>query len=228
MIMNVAGCGAMKTDEAVVKELLENKYHKEFEVDSVQSHDFFRGYYTAIAYPADDPELLFTVQTDYSGESESDEYVSKLISAQIADKIAHNLDALPGFYYIHAAQFVSDTSLDDPDITAEAYLASAEEPDFNVYLCYCPDTEDLKVDANVFYDAVSHMYAGLEQMNGMIYLYVCDEKTLQNMQIYFETHDKLYYDFNEWADQFFRGELRVHSGFVETDRDSMAAMLRGE
>ena len=57
--MELNGCINIVSDEELAKTKLEEKYNQEFVIEKIQTQSTFEHYYTAIAYPIDEPGILF-------------------------------------------------------------------------------------------------------------------------------------------------------------------------
>ncbi len=75
MIMDLNGCINVVSDEELAKTKLEEKYYKEFVIEKVQSRSLLEKYYTVIAYPMDDPEIMFRAYVNMDNSGCSDNYV---------------------------------------------------------------------------------------------------------------------------------------------------------
>lgn len=222
--MEFNGCTKMMSDEAFAKKALEEKYGIPFEIEEIQQTHLFDEYFTVIAYPEDDPELLFQAHIDSDGENFSDNYVSRLISQNISEQIEENLDSLPGFYYVVAAELSANERLSDSSISVSEYLESNPENDFNVYLFYCPDNENNEADIPALYNGISQMFNNLNGINGMVYLYIGEERFIKDVHEYSVENDMFYDDFDNWADSKSVGYFQFVNGEIQISADKFRKM----
>lgn len=223
--MNSVGCKKLMSHKALIKQALEEKYNESFEIKESRGSDFFGGYYTAIVYPVERPEVVFQASIDLDGSRESDNYVSKLLCLKLSDTVAKNLDDLKGFYYIFTVPLVENSLLTDKNISLEEYAQKWPDPIVNIYFNYCPDNENMTVDVDEFYETLTHALDGLESFNGSIYLYMVDEGIMDYMQEYRETHDQCYYDYKEKTDRYYLGYIKFEKGKIQITKEDLKKMM---
>ena len=113
-MLDLSGCTFIENDE-FAKKRLEEKYNESFEVEKILEGHIIDGYYTALAYPSDMPDVLFNVSVDADGDAISDNYVSKRVFKKMSDRIGNNLDDLNGCFYIYCTPLVELRDLDNPE-----------------------------------------------------------------------------------------------------------------
>lgn len=220
--MSEAACATPFSEEEVAKKLLFEKYNEDFEIETVQGGGgILDGYTNVVAYPVDNPNLPFMVHIDGDGSGMSDNYVSRIICEEMADIIAQNLDGLKGVYYVHSAMTIESWNLDNPNMTIKEYLNSNPEDRFVIYLAYCPDGDD----ADNYYENISKMFSGIEEVDGNVRLYKCDEGMLIKMQDYFENNDKAYDDFNSMCSPYYLGKSGIKNGKLEATKEEITVMF---
>lgn len=226
IVMNSVGCaGTPKSQKKLAKQILEEKYNESFEIKELRGTHFYDGYYLAIAYPTERPEVLFQVSVDLDGKEEADNYISKLLCLKLSDTIAKNLDGLKGFYYLFTEPMVENSLLTDPNLTIDEYMQKWPNSEFTIYLNYCPDNEGNTVDMDALYNELIHAFDGLESMSGCICLYLVDEDTMADMQEYRQTHDKCYSDYDERAERYYVGKIEFEKGRLTTSKEEMIKMM---
>ncbi len=210
-MMSTFGCGRSLSYEEMAEQELEERYHMPFEVDNIQEQNIFDGYYTVIAYQKEDPKTLFRATINADGSGESDNYVCKLVCQQITDRIARNLDALNGTYYIYTTPLIDSVGLTDVGMTVEQYMDRFPMDIFHIYLNYCPD----QMDVDEFYKGLSNMFKGLDGLSGNIYLYMVKENTIRDIQAYLEENDKMYDEYKAIVDPYYVGSIPFEKGKIK-------------
>ncbi len=219
--MSVTGCNKTKSQEALAIELLNAKYNDQFLIEEIQSQNFLEKYYTVIAYQKDDTNVLFKAQVDFDGENISDNYVSKKLCERLSDKIARNLNELPGIFYIFCEPMVEVTVLKDVNITIEEYMKISPKNRFVIYLNYSPENA-LSGDV---YSALSNLLKDVEGVSGQVQLYIMEEEMLKDVQDYVENHDALYDDYEDMVEQYLAGILEVENGKLTATKDEVERIL---
>lgn len=219
MTISLTACGNINN---VTKELLFEKYNKEFEVKNVQGGGIFSGYTDAIAYPADNEKFPFMVHVDGDKKGLSDNYVSRIICEEMSDIIEKNLEGLKGKVYVHSAMTIENWILDEPNLTIKEYLNSNPEDRFVIYVAYSPSEDDKEN----YYENLTKMFNGIEEVDGNVRLYNCDDGKLLDMQEYFENNDKAYDDFNSMCSPYYLGKVGVKNGKLESSKEEILEMYK--
>lgn len=211
---------AYSYEELAVK-LLNEKYHDSFEIEAVQSHSIFKGYYTVIAYQTDNADFLFRAYVNSDGKAISDNYVTKIICADLADKVAHNLDTLSGIYYIFAEAKMEPKMLDNIELTLEEFLEVYPKNQFIIYINYCPDEKG----ADEIYKALENALADLPAIAGVIRFFIMDEVMLSKVQDYQETRDRCYDDYEDMTEAHLVGVIPFESGRIRCTKEEFRKKL---
>lgn len=219
-MMSGTGCAALSHEEQAVK-LLNEKYESSFEVEKVQSHRFFSGYYTVIAYQKDNSDLLFQADVNGDGSGVSDNYVSRLVCRRMADTVSKNLNQLPGVYYVFCEAMIEPSMLKDTELSLEEFLEAAPENKFYIYINYCPDEDDKEQ----FYQTISKSLEGLGDISGHIRVYLMDEPMLRQVQDYMENHDKRYDEYEAMTDQYHAGKITFKNGVFTESKETIQKLL---
>lgn len=219
--MRETGMDKVLSYEELAIELLNAKYNDSFAIETVQSHSFFRGYYTVIAYQEENGDVLFRADVNSDGTGISDNYVTKLVCHNLADKVAQNLDALKGIYYIFAEVMVEPTMLDNIKITLEEFMKITPKNKFAITINYCPEDTNAEEVGSVLNETLK----GLECISGKIYLYVMDELMLSKVQNYMETHDRCYDEYRKMVDKYSAGILDFEKGIIKNAGGEIRKLL---
>lgn len=222
--MSDTGMGKMLSLEEQAVNLLNEKYNDSFEVEIVQSNSFFRGFYTVIAYQEDNGDVLFRASVDSNGKGVSDNYVSRLVCQKLADKVAQNLDALKGVYYIYVKAMTEPSMLDNPNITIEEFMEVVPKNKFTIHVSYAPEETNAKEASEGFMNILK----GMEYLSGRINLYVMDELMLAKVQEYMETHDKCYDGYQQMMKEYFAGVIYFEKGTVTSAKEEIVEMLENK
>ena len=222
----ICGCGNTMHDKEIAKKLLEEKYGQTFEVETIVETRILDEYYTALAYPSDDPDLLFKVSVSADGQRETDNYVSKCVFKKLADLVGKNLDNLNGYFYIYCTPLVERTGFTDPEMEVEEYLEQVPNGKINIYLHYAPD----QMDAENLYHCLQNVYKGIgnEDMEGMIYLFIVDENGLDTAQDYLESHDQIYVEYRKKMDSYYKGYVKIVAGKPDCSKDEFVRKVGDE
>lgn len=214
---------ALSYEELAVK-LLNAKYNDSFVIDVVQSHSFLRGYYTVIAYQENNGDVLFKADVNSDGTGISDNYITKLVCNHLADKVAQNLDALKGIYYIFTEVMMEPSMLDNIEITLEEFMEVTPKNKFTININYCP--EDTNVEE--VYSALTNVLNGLGCISGKIHFYIMDEPMLSKVQDYVETHDKCYDDYKKLVEEYLVEYIDFEKGTIKNTRDEIQKILENK
>lgn len=219
-IFSITGC-RMISHEALAVKLLNKKYNDSFEVEKVQSRNTFGGYYTVIAYQEDNPDMLFEANVNFDGSGVSDNYVSKIVSQKLSDKIAHNLNDLKGTYYIYSNPMIQNRRADDVDMSVQEFLEAFPVTRFSVKVYYKP--EDTSADE--IYEELNNMFKDIDGVNGQVKLYFMGDYTLGNVQYYIKTHDDFYNDYKHMVEQYFVGNIDIENSRITNTKEEIILMI---
>lgn len=217
---NIVHDKAYSYEELAVK-LLNEKYHDLFEIEEVQSHSYFKGYYTVIAYQTDNADFLFRANVNSDGKAISDNYVTKIVCADLADKVAQNLDALGGIYYIFAEAKMEPKMLDNIELTLEEFLGIFPKNQFTIYFNYCPEEKD----ADEIYKSLENALLDLSAINGTIRFFIMDEAMLSKVQDYQETRDRCYDDYKDMTEAYLAGVIPFEYGRIKCTKEEFRKIL---
>ena len=144
-------------------------------------------YFTVLAAPASDPDLLFKADIDINDENFSDTYVTRLVCEQITDKISDNLDLDDDSYLFVHAMGAQPTSY-DTSISIEEYVDCGGD-DYTLYLFVTND------EISDLVTATPYMLDGLDdRMIGFLRVYIVDEEELSKIEKFMSTLDDGVYD----------------------------------
>lgn len=206
--------------EETAEKLLYEKYHREFAVEKIISNNIFEKYCTALAYELDDPNTLFRVYINDDGKAVSDDYIDRLMEKELSDRIAKNLDALDGIYYIYTNTMLKTREEMDPDITFDEYMKAHPKMKYCIYLFYCQETGD-----------VENVYQGLQKLledlplTGVMEMYLMNEEMLGKVQDYLESHDKIYDEGKQMIKSYACGRFEFQEGILAITKDEVVHFL---
>lgn len=223
LVMSTVGCGRMIGYEELAERLLHEKYNKEFVVETIQSVSVLDEYYTALAYQKDRPDTIFRVYVNNDGSGVSDNYVSRLVCAQLSDTVARNLDSLNGIYYIYSTTLIDSMELEDPYISLNEYIDTHPKMKYNIYVFYSPDTSDKEN----LYQGLTSICQGLS-ISGNIYLYIMDDSILKDVQDYLENNDKIYDEGDNMFEPYSCGIIKFTNGVLDHSKDKVFEMIEGK
>ncbi|MBO5159773.1 MAG: hypothetical protein J6B94_09350 [Lachnospiraceae bacterium] len=221
--MSTIGCGKVIGYEKMAEKLLNEKYNDEFVVEDIQSASILDEYYTALAYQKDHPDTIFKVYVNNDGSGVSDNYVNRLVCAQLSDTVARNLDSLNGIYYIYSSTLIDSLELEDPYISLSEYVDTHPKMKYNIYVFYSPDISDKEN----LYQGLTSICQGLS-ISGNIYLYIMDDSVLKDVQDYLENNDKIYDDGDHMFEPYFCGIMKFTNGVLDNSKDEVFEMIEGK
>ena len=175
------------------KELLEAKYHEEFEVELYEGQQILQKYYTVTAYSREYPDLLFEAGIPAEGDVFSDGYAAKRIALTISDRISQNLDGVQGLYLVYSELMVDQLTEASPDMSIEEFAGQNPSNKVTVNIFLAPE----EIGASELYQKISKSLEGVSGISGILRLYIIDEEQLGKIEEYTSTHVKLYGDFKE-------------------------------
>ena len=205
----LTGCGSRERNEKAER-LLEEKYGEQFVIDENRGQQPTDDFYTVIAHSEKYPTILFSAGIGVENDSVSDTYVCERLMARMSNEMSKSMGALKGESYIFVQGFQEYTNYDDPNISLEAFLAEVPAAyDFTVYLNYVPAEGETAED---IYEGASSMVSRITAAKGVVAVYICDEKTLGEIQKYVESHDILYSSYDEIVEDKFAGVIQYDGG----------------
>lgn len=222
LIMSTVGCGKVIGYEELAEKLLNEKYNDEFVVEKIQSTSLLDEYYTALAYQKDNPETIFRVYVNNDGSGISDNYVSRLVCAQLSDTVARNLDSLNGIYYIYSSTLIDSLELDNPYILLSEYIDTHPKMKYNIYVFYSSDS----MDQQNLYQGLANICQGLP-ISGNIYLHMMDESVLKDVQNYLENNDRIYDDGDQMFEPYSCGIIKFTNGILDSGKEEIFEMIEG-
>lgn len=214
---------AYSYEELAIK-LLNEKYQDSFEIEKVQSHSIFKGYYTVIAYQTDNADFLFRAYVNSDGKALSDNYVTKMVCADLADKVAQNLDALRGIYYIFAEAKIEPKMLDNIELTIEEFLEVYPKNQFIIYINYCPEEKE----ADEIYESLENALVNIPPITGEIRFFIMDEDMLSKVQDYQETRDRCYDDYEDMMETYLAGIIPFENGSIKCTKEEFREKLENK
>lgn len=223
LVMSTVGCGRMIGYEEMAEKLLHEKYNDEFVVETIQSVSILDEYYIALAYQKDQPDTIFRVYVNNDGSGVSDNYVNRLVCAQLSDKVARNLDFLNGIYYIYSTTLIESLELKDPSILLSEYIDTHPKMKYNIYVFYSPDSSDKEN----LYQGLTNICQGLS-ISGNIYLYIMDDGMLKDVQDYLENNDKIYDEGESMFEPYSCGIIKFTNGVLDESKDEVFEMIEGK
>lgn len=213
--MILEGCGKTAEKEARIKKILEEKYGEEFEVTRVYGQGVMEKYYTAEAYAVEYPDLPFPLNIDEEGGSFMDGYVMKRGTNLMASQAAVNLGGLRNPFYVHVQSMFPNSVSTNPNQTLKEYLASEETNFFTFYLYLDVDGET----PESLYASLRNMLAGMEEAEGSVEIFFGDEKLMDQIREYVESHATLEDDYSKIGrDRHVMG-IRFNNGVLAISED---------
>lgn len=223
---NIIGCGLAISPENYAVKLLNEKYNDSFVIDEILSYSLIYKNYIVIAYQEDNPNLLFRAEIDTEKGTISDNYVVKLLTRDMGDEIAQNLNNLSGIYCIkvdagHEPNFSKEAYSENSNITLKEFMEFIPGNKFAIYVNYVPD----KMNPEQIYDSLNDMFNGMEPIGGKIHLYIMGEHELAKVQKYYENNDRIYSDLKDWQKQYKIGVINFENGVIVNSKNEIITML---
>lgn len=229
LFTNIIGCGFAISPKNYAVKLLNEKYNESFVIDETLSYSLLYKNYTVIAYQKDNPNLLFRAEIDMEEGTIRDNYVVKLLTQDMEDKIAQNLNNFSGIYYInvdagHEPNFSKKEYSENSYITLKEFMEFIPSNKFAVYVHYVPD----KMNPEQVYDSLRVMFNGMEPIGGKIHFYIMNEQELAKVQEYCENNDRIYSDFKEWLKHYKIGIINFENGVMVDSKEEIINMLESK
>ncbi len=210
----MTGCGS-RDRNAKAEQILEEKYGESFAVDENRGQEPMQDFYTVIAHSEAYPTILFSAAIGADDDSEGDTYVCERLMARMSDEMSRSMGPLKGESYVFAQGSLENTGFDDPNISLEAFMEGMPLEEFTVYLNYVPEDGETAED---IYAGVSSMVSRIAAAKGYVAVYICDEKTLDEIQKYVESHDILYDSYDKIVEERYAGKIRYEGGMPVGDK----------
>lgn len=215
-------CTSNSEKETRVKELLNKKYNKEFEVIEIYRQGISLPYFEAFAYDPEKPDLVFNVTVNTEDDGFSDTYVQKCVCEKVTESVSEHLDTFPGVFYVYTELPGMQPYAENPDIEIKDYWELNKENYFDISVFAVPE----KDDAKEIYAALTDLLADIPYVDAGVSLTFVDETTMAEIQEYFETNDKIYMDFKQrYADKA-SVELEYKDGHIATDGQAFENEVR--
>ena len=112
-----------------------------------------------------------------------------------------------GFVVMRA--FTPYTTISDPNTSLETLLKEDPEQEIIVYVGYVPQKDETAED---IYDGITAMVTSMGSAHGYVGVYICDDKSLGEIQTYAEGHDVLYRDYDKLTRDRLAGYIRYENG----------------
>ena len=196
---------------AVAKQLLDEKYQKEFEIIEYRGQNLADDFYTVDAYEKTYPFVPIEARVALNEESVKDAYVFRIGCEMIKDKISRNLDTYPG-----ALQIFVESWMVFSDLTAENidYMTLANLFPKNKYAIHLFFEEGGQKPEDL-----QQVLKGLESYKGNIKLYVIPESAKEEIVDYLESNSRLHTRFKEITNDYYIGKLNFENGQIELDEN---------
>ena len=194
----------------IAKALLEEKYGKEFEVFQVRPLEIFQDDFQVIMYPYDFPELLFIAKVSLDGKTVTDNYAVKLACNDYCDTMLARIPQMNGDLFIRLNSLNAGFGLVEKSISLAEYQKMNPGNKYVLLFFYSEDEE--KTDN--LYSIVNQMISGDEKISGRLMYYKVSENQLADIQLYLESHDRIYMDFQDVLDNVIPTEVKFESGRI--------------
>lgn len=224
LALSLSGCSGVPQYEKLAELKLSERYDIQFKVDKVLEVNKYDGYFSVIAHPINDSDIVFKATINNDGSGESDNYVCKLVCRQISEQILRKLSSLNGFTYVYTTPLIDSVGLSDTNMTIEQYVNRYPDEVFHVYLNYSPS----ELDVDTLYSSILNMFEGVEAVNGEIYLYLVKDNTIRDIRSYFKTNDRLYDDYKSMVEPYYVMTIPFENGNISMTGSEFKSMLGGE
>lgn len=186
--------------------LLEDKYGIPFFYTEVRAiGSIMDEYYTVICYPTEEPEIVFEARVSLDGKTIEDEFAVKLACVRYCREMLKRTTRINGCLYIQMNSLVRGFCFENKKISIKEIQSINAKNCYIINLFYTRDEQG----RDDLYDIVNQMLSGEERINGLINMYILPDKLRKKAQIYIESHDKCYADFDELLEGHlpFRAEI---------------------
>lgn len=158
--------------EDMAKRMLQKKYDEEFEVVQYLGAEHTEDFFEVTAVSEKNPDVIFEARISRDGAYLDDEYAKAKACHEIEEQMLQNLDENVGYAAIHV------------ETTGERMA---------VYFHISP-TED---DPGKLCQAIRDVFAGMDDSDGNMQLYIVDEEMLGKVMAYFDENAKVYYEYDK-------------------------------
>ncbi len=194
--------------------LLEDKYGLSFfytEVRSISS--IIDDFYTVISYPTDEPEIVFEARVSLDGKSVLDDFAVKLACARYCREMLKRIKQMDGYLYIQMSSVARGFAFDNKNLSIKEIQSNNENNCYiiNMFYTHGNQRDDL-------YDIVNQMLSGEERINGLINVYILSDTLRKKAQLYIESHDKCYADFDEMLEGYFPFQTKIINNKLDISR----------
>ena len=184
----LTACGMTDKEKLVrAEKILQSKYGTEFTGKNFIQQKFMRDYYRVTAYPTENPDLVITADIDTKRDEVSSDYIARLFTARISDQI---LWLAGGNVYVESGLLSDLHSITNPNITPKELVAllPEEELSVNIYGSFA-NAEDGQRLAEDILPRIAEL---VSPMKGLLRVYQVDGNHLEELSLFFETHDPFY------------------------------------
>jgi hypothetical protein len=220
VVGGLEGCASPSREKAQAAEMLEQKYQEKFEITDYKAAGILEDYYTVKAYSTEYPELLFQASIDSETGAVMDSYVTKRLCDRLSDKISQNLRNLECDYYVFAEAMLSDSLIEDPNVSLETYQKEEPWNRFTIYLCMDQDGANIQ---NIV-SSLADMLNGTADISGSVSMYLGDAEMLAEIQNYVTSHDDTYSEFDEMTENVRIGSVPFENGHFSLTEDNFRKM----
>ncbi|MDO4647184.1 MAG: hypothetical protein Q4B26_00940 [Eubacteriales bacterium] len=203
-------------NQAYVKQILQEKYNKEFKVKGFKTGGEYGSYFALEAYALDMPELPFSVRVYQNDKHVVDDYVAKRISYSLSSRIREIL-ADEDHHHIVYVQPPSDISTaTDPDITIDEFYAAGNQSDFDVIIFY---SDEYGSSAD-FYAGIERIASTLPDFQGTIEIILVKDEKITEIEEYTKSHATLGPSFDELLGDVRATLISVENGELSKSKKS--------
>lgn len=205
-----------KRRTGVAKDLLEEKYEREFEIVSYVGQKAEDQAYSVVAYDVEFPYMLFEALVSLDESYLIDSYVIKRGCWDIKNIIEQNLNEFKGDVFVHVESqllFLKDKKL---DCTYKDFASAFPKNKYSIHMFFVPGEEKTEIRG----DSINKFISNLEGLNGYITLYLVTKEKRSEIIQYIEERPKLYGNFKELTKEFVIGRFSFEKGLVDiADKD---------
>lgn len=191
MAVFFTACGMTDGEKLVrAEKILQSKYGTEFTGERYIQQKFMRDYYRVTAFPTENPDLIITAEVDTKSDEASSDYIARLFTARISDQILRLAGGNGAYIYVESGLLSDLHSITDPDITPKelATLLPEEELSVNIYGSF----ENAEACQRLAEDILPKIAELVSPMKGLLRVYQVDDSHLEELVLFFETHDPFY------------------------------------
>lgn len=196
-------------------ELLEEKYGKDFEYIEIRPMDVNDDFYRIIAYSDDNPEMFFEARVSLDGKKLRDEFAVKSACLEYSNKMLEKVSGMNGYLYLQMKSLIRGFELEETEVDIPQIQS------INARNCYIFDfyyTEDENNEDDL-YRIINEMFSEDHNIDGILNLYVLPEKVRERVQIYLESHDKIYMDFAEIIEKNRPMTVEIEKGQISISKE---------